>query len=172
MTDVAESSGTQVSALAIDYKNIGIFYNITNTSVNSYMNLTMTYNPALVTNESNVTVWKWNGTWNYLTLSIVNPAANTVWTGNVTSFSVFAPLEWDDQQGNIADLGQIADSALGITEILLGLCLILLPLWIFFFITNAKELYATKVVTMFVITIVIVFLYTILMKQIALAMLA
>ena len=75
------------------YKNINKYINATNTSGDSWLFLNISYkdNEAQGIDESTLRIWKYNGSWYLINESNVDTSANWVY-GNLTKFSIFAPL--------------------------------------------------------------------------------
>ncbi len=98
-----------------DYASIGKFLNITNTTSDANLNLTIYYKDqdwqnANIENESSISMWHYNGTnWTNITTSHVDTANNIVYSGNVTSFSIFAPLGKEKPTCAVADDGTKCD---------------------------------------------------------------
>ncbi|MCD6575838.1 MAG: right-handed parallel beta-helix repeat-containing protein [Nanoarchaeota archaeon] len=94
--DVALKAANNPGGIPANYSDIGKFLNITNNSANAWIYINISYNDSdwqnAGVNEQAFSIWKYNGSWYNLSNSGVDPSANYVFSGNVTSFSVFAPL--------------------------------------------------------------------------------
>jgi parallel beta-helix repeat protein len=89
--------GVGLPAAGAPWYSIGKFIDVTNQSEGAWMFLNFSYSDSDFTgamDESNLTVWKYNGTWyedGWNGTRYSDPANNTVGV-NITSFSIFAPM--------------------------------------------------------------------------------
>ena len=89
-----EFNGTSLSDPS-NKDNLGDFLTINNLSSSSYINFNLSYtnNDIINVNENTVRMHKYDGSaWTELTSSGINAADNVVSSGNITTFSLFAPF--------------------------------------------------------------------------------
>jgi hypothetical protein len=87
--------------------NIGKYVNVTNTSADSWFYLNISYSDSELGNviESTLKMWKYNGSWYQINESGVDTANNYVYSGNITEFSIFAPLGEVSTGGGVGEGG-------------------------------------------------------------------
>jgi parallel beta-helix repeat protein len=95
---------TDIPSDPSNYHNISKYVNITISGLPSssewlYLNVSYSHSDLGSVNESNLSMWRYNGaTWNLVSGSGVNTNANYVY-GNLTQFSIFAPLGQEEGGG-------------------------------------------------------------------------
>ena len=80
------------------YVNLSTYINVSNISTDSWIYLNVSYSSAAISglNESNLRMWKNNGSWSEVPgINGVDTTANFVYA-NISSFSIFAPLVFND----------------------------------------------------------------------------
>ncbi|MBI4896543.1 MAG: right-handed parallel beta-helix repeat-containing protein, partial [Candidatus Aenigmarchaeota archaeon] len=85
---------------------IGDALNITNLTAGGFIDFNLSYTDSQISGltESTIRIFRYNGTtWNTFENSTVNTGLNTVSSGNITTFSLFAPFGSSAQCGTVTE---------------------------------------------------------------------
>lgn len=122
--DLKESSLGGVT-LPTNHSAIGIFYNMTDNGGGT-VNINITYGSIGLVREDSLSLWKYNGTWTNISTSGVDVINNIVYSGDVSSFSLFAPLGETIAGGNVDETSCVL---LRLVLILMAIAVMALSLW-------------------------------------------
>jgi hypothetical protein len=114
------------ASLPANMSTIGIYYNMTANSPFALANINMSYTSTYPADENTLRLWKYNGTWTNLSSSGVNTGSNFVYSGDVSSFSLFAPLGVRVISGNVDDT---TCTILRLILILMAIAIMALSVW-------------------------------------------
>ncbi|MFA5084638.1 MAG: Hint domain-containing protein, partial [Candidatus Paceibacterota bacterium] len=91
-TDIAIKNTTSPASDPSAWDNIGMFFSILDNSDGSWISINASYNESAVSSEANLSMLEYDSSWAEIGTAGVNEAEDYVYSGNVTSFSTFAPM--------------------------------------------------------------------------------